>query len=146
MRVDEISGRPLRVVVENPERLDVGAVAAGQGARVSSVERALLESAARPQLVGGIEVVASALAAASIDHSKLQSIAHELDLRAGLHRLGSITETLGLDSVGEGIEPMSVVGRYVSLDPSANDVVWRDGRWGVSWPLAVAELEEIVHR
>ena len=46
----ELSGRPLRSVVERPGRIEVGAIPAGHGACVSSVERTILESAARPWL------------------------------------------------------------------------------------------------
>ena len=84
------SGRSLRVVLERPDRITIGAIDAGHGARVSSRERVLVESASRPALAGGIHVVANALARARVDTGALTEMARTLDARTALHRLGSI--------------------------------------------------------
>ncbi|HEY8775600.1 MAG TPA: type IV toxin-antitoxin system AbiEi family antitoxin domain-containing protein [Gaiellaceae bacterium] len=151
--LETISGRPLRAVFENPKTLDLGALDAGYGARVSSVERALLEAAARPELAGGIETVATALAAADVDPHVLQKLANELGARAALHRLGSIAEALEIEPVAAELEPMNAWGRLIQLDPDVEvDVVdgddgrWRHNKWGVEWPFSVVELEETVRR
>jgi predicted transcriptional regulator of viral defense system len=145
--IRELSGRQLRVVVERPARIEVGAMPAGHGARVSSVERAVLESAARPSLAGGIQVVAAALARAPIDAEKLESIARRLGARTALHRLGSIAETLELDSLKATFSPLSTVGRVIQLDPEAqSDSGWLDARWGVEWPFPADELAQVVRR
>lgn len=147
-----ISGRPLRLVIEKPERLDVGSIDAGHGARVSSIERALLESAARPELSGGIEVVASALVGAKIDTDVLQDLARQLDARTALNRLGSLAEALEVESLASKIEPMSAWGRLIELDPelggeaSSDEGAWRHHKWGVEWPFSIEELEETVRR
>jgi len=143
----ELSGRRVRFVLERPGRIEVGAIPAGHGARVSSVERAILESAARPALAGGIEVVAAALARAQMDPAELDHIARQLGARSALHRLGSIAETLELDPLKAQLDPLSSVGRVIQLDPEAgNDDGWLDTRWGVEWPFSADELAEVVRR
>jgi predicted transcriptional regulator of viral defense system len=143
----ELSGRRLTVVVERPDRIEVGAESAGHRARVSSVERAILESAARPALAGGIQVVATTLARAPIDAEKLESISKSLGARTALHRLGSIAETLELESLKAKLAPLSSVGRVIQLDPEADkDHGWLDTRWGVQWPFSADELAQVVRR
>lgn len=144
----QLSGRPLRVVLERPDRIEIGAIQAGHGARVSSLERALVESAARPILAGGIQVVATALARARTNPDALEEVARVLGARSALHRLGSIAETLGLHPVADRLEPLSSIGRPISLDPELADETdgWRDEKWGVDWPFPAKELEETVRR
>lgn len=146
-----ISGRPLRVVIEKPERLNLGAIDAGHGARVSSLERALLESAGRPELAGGIETVAAALSEAEVDVDILQQLADELGARPAFHRLGSIAEALEIEPVAARLEPISAWGRLIQLDPDfeineEDEGSWRHNKWGVEWPFSVEELEETVRR
>lgn len=147
-RLRQLSGRPLRVVLERPDRIELGAIDAGHGARVSSPERALVECAARPTLAGGIQVVASALARARANPDALEEIAQALGARAALHRLGSLAETLDLHPLADELAPRSSIGRPVPLDPGLTDEsdAWRDDRWGVDWPFPADELEEIVRR
>lgn len=147
-RLRELSGRPLRVVVERPDRIELGAIDAGHGARVSSLERALVECAARPSLAGGIAVVAGALARARVGPDALEEIAQALGARSALRRLGSIAETLDVHPVADELAPLSSIGQPVPLDPDLTDGAdgWRDDKWGVDWPFAAQELEEIVRR
>jgi predicted transcriptional regulator of viral defense system len=139
-----ISGRPTRIVIETSERLGTHAVDAGHGARVSSVERALLESAARPRLAGGIDAVASALSLADIDPHTLMQVAHDLGGRAGLHRLGSLAAVLEIDGLASALRPLTTGGRVIPLDPEYTDDgsprAWRDEEWDVDWPYSVSEL------
>jgi predicted transcriptional regulator of viral defense system len=147
-RLRELSGRPLRIVLEGSDRIGLGASDAGHGARVSSLERALVESAARPALAGGIQVVASALARARANPDGLEEIAQTLGARTALHRLGSLAETLDVQPVADELVPLSSIGRPVPLDPELSDEAdaWRDDKWGIEWPFAAEELEEIVRR
>jgi len=146
--LSQLSGRPLRVVLERPDRIELGAIDAGYGARVSSPERALVECAARPTLAGGIQVVAGALARARANPDALEEIAQALGARAALHRLGSLAERLDVRPVAEELAPLSSIGRPVPLDPELSDEAdgWRDDKWGVDWPFPAEELEEIVRR
>lgn len=146
-----ISGRQLRVVFEKPDRLDIGSIDAGHGARVSSLERALLESAARPELAGGIETVATALAGARVDPVVFKGLANELGWRSALHRLGSLAEALEIEPLAAELEPMGAWGRLIQLDPDhevgrGEPDVWRHDKWGVVWPFSLEELEETVRR
>jgi len=144
----ELSGRQLRVVLERADRIGIGAIDAGHGSRVSSLERALVESAARPALAGGVQVVATALARAQPDAGALEEIARSLGARSALHRLGSIAETLQLRPLAQQLAPLSSIGRPIPLDPEHADHVegWRDEKWGVDWPFQASELEETVRR
>jgi len=144
----QLSGRPLRVVLERSDRIDIGAIDAGHRARVSSLERALVESAARPALAGGIQVVASALARARTNPDALEATARVLGARSALHRLGSIAETLELHPVAHRLEPLSSIGRPIPLEPERAGETdgWRDEKWGVDWPFPAKELEETVRR
>ena len=138
-----ISGRPARIVIETTERLEIASEGAGHGARVSSVERALLESAARPRLAGGIDAVATALSLVDADPHILMHLARELGLRAGLHRIGSLAVTLGVDGLASALRPLTAHGRVVALDPErARDSPgsWRHHEWGVDWPYPTSEL------
>ena len=144
----QLSGRPLRAVLEQLDRIEIGAIDAGHEARVSSLERVLVESAARPALAGGIQVVASALARARPDANALEEMARTLRARSALHRLGSIAETLEVHSLADRLEPLSSIGRPIALDPEVADEAssWRDDKWGVDWPFPAEELEETVRR
>ena len=144
----ELSGRPLKVVLERHDRIEIGAIDAGHGARVSSLERVLVESATRPALAGSIQVVASALARARANPDALEEIARVLGARSALHRLGSIAETLEIQPFADRLEPLSSIGRPIPLDPELADAVdgWRDDKWGVDWPFPAEELKEMVRR
>jgi predicted transcriptional regulator of viral defense system len=143
-----ISGRPLRTVLEGSHRISVGAVATDHGSFVSSVERALLESAARPALAGGITVVASALVSARPDPASVASLARQLRLRLGLQRVGTLARALGLDELSSHLEPLAYALPDAELDPDmrGQSGSWRDATWRVKWPYKVEELEETVRR
>jgi predicted transcriptional regulator of viral defense system len=149
----QLSGRPLKLVLEQPDRIGIGAIDAGHGALVSSLERALLECATRPALAGGIQVVAAALARARAHPDTLKEMTYLLRARSALHRLGSIAETLEIQPLADQLEPLSSIGRPILLDPSMGHQDesedgdgWRDNRWGVDWPFQASELEETVRR
>jgi predicted transcriptional regulator of viral defense system len=147
-RTEQVSGRRLRTVVESPHRIGIGAVPAGRGVQVSSVERALLESAARPGLAGGTSAFASALAAAHPDINELLRLGHVLGARAAIQRIGSLAQALGLDELDARLKPLAVRLAWTRLDPDSNEDEgeWRDDTWRVVWPYSVEELEESVHR
>lgn len=143
-----VSGRSLRAVLESAGRIALGAVPAGHGALVSSVERALLESAARPELAGGASAFASALAAAHPDPDELLRLSRALGTRAGLQRIGSVAGALGLDELSSRLEPSAFRLAWTPLDPEADEdrADWRDETWRVVWPYSVDELEQSVRR
>jgi predicted 3-demethylubiquinone-9 3-methyltransferase (glyoxalase superfamily) len=83
-----------------------------------------------------------------VNPDALEEVAQTLGARTALHRLGSIAETLDVQPVADQLAPMSSIGRPVPLDPELSDEAdgWRDDKWGVDWPFAAEELEEIVRR
>ena len=64
VRTRTLSGRGLQVLIEPPESLGVGRVPWGASC-LSDRHRAVLDAAQRPRLVGGLEVLAEAFAAAT---------------------------------------------------------------------------------
>ena len=60
VQIRQLSGRRLQPILEGAQTICLGALDIGHGARVSSVERALLECASRPALAGGWHVLAAA--------------------------------------------------------------------------------------
>jgi len=135
VKLQRISGRRLRAIHESSQTIATGSEPAGHGAAVSCLERALLESAARPTLVGGWTIVASALTNARVDSAKLTALASELDAGPAVRRLGSLSEVLGLDQVAAALIPPAGDARVLPLDPQApSEDSWTDERWRVRWP------------
>lgn len=145
LRVGLIGGRPLESIIENPERMIEGVEALGP-ARISTVERSLLESAEVPRRVGGIATVAEALATAELSASDLRTLAGRLDLMVGLRRLASLDDALELQRLA-GIDLPARTGRALALDPTdPRPGGWLDERLGVLWPGEPSELLEVVGR
>lgn len=133
VQVTRLSGRPLQVVREPAKTIRIGAEQATAGAWVSGHERALLDAAARLDLVDGVMVLAEALHARPASAVRLQEVAAELDAMAALRRVGSLAEVLDAPGLaGELDRPAR--GGVIWLDPDdARVAVWRDRRWGVDW-------------
>lgn len=145
VKLTRISGRRLQAIHEPAETIAVGSEQAGAGARVSTVERTLLESATRPSLVGGWTVLASALTQANLDPLKLIGLARDLDADLALRRIASLSEALRLDRVAESITPPAEDASLLALDPRAPaENPWTDRRWRVRWPVSQREGRELI--
>ena len=144
IRARALSGRALKVIHESPRTLDLCAVDWG-GSRVSDLERSLLEAAKRPNLVGGVAVLAEAMAAAGrrADIDKLMGHAELLGWAAPLRRLGSIADTLQIPGLARQLRPLRQPSADLNLDPAAPACDWRDPRWRVRWPIPAAELRAV---
>lgn len=130
-----ISGRQLQVINELGRTIGTGSEQITRGARVSCIERALLESAARPALAGGWIVLAQALSQAQLDPEKLTSLADALGAGPALRRLGSLSDALNLDQLAHAIAPPAANARVLALDPGApSDEPWVDEIWRIKWP------------
>ncbi len=134
-----ISGRPLKVVYEREETVELGSEPAGHGALVSNLERSLLDAASRPDLVGGYLPLAEALAGGHPDPNRLLGLAGRLDTSAALRRIGSLADQLGLPGLADELEPG---GRPhfdfdLDLDPGLRDrgAAFRDSMWRIRWPV-----------
>ncbi len=145
VKLQRISGRRLQAIHEPAATVRVGSEQAGAGARVSSVERALLEGAARPSLVGGWTVLASALAQADVDPLKLSRLARDLNADPALRRIASVSEVLSLDRIADSIVPPAEDASLLALDPRAPaEDPWTDRRWRVRWPVSRREGRELI--
>ncbi|MGH7883887.1 MAG: type IV toxin-antitoxin system AbiEi family antitoxin domain-containing protein, partial [Candidatus Dormibacteraceae bacterium] len=142
-RPASLSGRPLHVIREQPATLYLGSEPLGPS-RVSTAERALIDTASRPRLTGGGPRLAEALAA--IERSSgLANLALQLGASAAYRRIGSIATTLHLPIAGD-LQPTTWKS-LVELDPTANrHRGWIDKDWGVAWPYPSSELEAVTAR
>lgn len=137
----KISGWPLRVVIERPETIHLGAEPLEHSWR-SSLERALLESAMRIDLVGGVDRLAEALVSGSRDANPeiIHQLARALGGRglAAERRLASLVSALKLP-LALYPEPHSA-HRRIRLDPGDEQVSWIDTDFGVAWNVPLEEL------
>jgi predicted transcriptional regulator of viral defense system len=139
----------LRVIAEPQETIGMGTIRADSGARVSDRERALLESAARLDLVDGIETVAEALVMSGDPRPEtIQGYAERLSLGSALRRLGSLAHVLGFTDLASVLRPSTPPSGDIDLDPGHRragfkDVHFRDTARGVRWLIDPEELEVV---
>ena len=145
VRFSSIGHRPLRVVLERPETIHLGAVAVRNSWR-SSLERALVECALRVDLIGGAEQLGDAVASGSRDADSVEitRIAKSLGARglAAERRLASIATSLHMPLT---LRP-EVRERQplIRLDPRDDRIVWTDPRFRVAWNMTIDELQAVV--
>jgi len=146
IRTKTLSGRPLTIVREPETSISIGAIACGSS-WVSCVERALLDAAMRPNLVGGAAVLAEAIATASnrIDVAALIDYAQNLGWAAALRRIGSVADTLEIEGLAGQLHPLKPVTADLDLEPGGNmPHCWRDTRWRVRWQQTPDEIANVV--
>jgi predicted transcriptional regulator of viral defense system len=146
-RSETLSDRPLITVIESEDAVSIGAEQHGE-AFVSNLERALLDAAARPDLAGGIAVLAEALSAATarVDPTRLRDHARRLQWGAALRRIGSIADALELHGLAGKLAPLAKPTSDIDLEPGSHGSVWRDSKWRVRWDQAPDQLSNVVHR
>jgi predicted transcriptional regulator of viral defense system len=143
--VKELSGRPLRTIIEPRSSVLAGAEKAGHGALLSNVERSLLDGAARMDLIGGADVLAEALSAAEPDAATLKRLAQKIGAGAALRRIGSLADQLPVPSLANQLQPLAAPTSDIQLEPrnpAAGGGAFRDRKWRVLWaqtPATVAE-------
>lgn len=146
IRTRSLSGWPLQVVIESPEKIGVGRVP-WEASHISDRHRAVLDAAWRPRLVGGIEVLADSFAAAAheLDAEVLMDYARRLGWSAALRRLGSLAGALALEPLQGFLQPISPITADLDLEPGTGEpTVWRDSRWRVRWQRSVDELLAVI--
>lgn len=146
IRAKTLSGRPLHIVRESESMIRVGAIFSGES-RVSDLERALLDAARRPTLVGGAAVLAEAVAAgsASVDTTRLTRYALTLGWASALRRVGSIADALVLQGLAGRLSPVKAITADLDLEPGSSETyAWRDARWRIRWPQPIDEIEAVV--
>ncbi len=148
VRVKSLSGRQLRAVVEPEPAIRVGAEAWGPS-WISSLERALLDAAARPALAGGAAVLAEAILSAErdVDAERLSHLAERLGWASALRRVGSISDALEVGGLTGKLRPLKPPAADLDLEPGLDTArVWRDRRWRVRWALTPAELANVARQ
>lgn len=140
-REKALSGRPLRVVREDGSTVLIGTEPLGPS-RIATVERALLDAASRPALVGGAARVAEALAATDRVVG-LRNLAREVKADPAYRRIGSLATSLSLP-VSRDLQPPAW-RTLIELDRKARgEDGWVDKTWGVAWPYPASELQAVV--
>jgi predicted transcriptional regulator of viral defense system len=146
-RSKTLSGRRLTVVQEPEENLGVGA-RKEDGVFISGLERALLDAAARPELVGGAAVLAEAIGAAAakgVDAARLIEYARALSWGPAVRRIGSIADTLRIAGLAGRLQPLEDPTSDIDLEPG-HESAYRDAKWWVRWDRLPSELENVVHQ
>ncbi len=147
-RSETLSGRRLTVVQEPEAALEVGAKKQ-DGVFISDLERALLDAAARPELVGGIAILAEALGAASskgVDVDRLTTYARALSWGPALRRIGSLADALHIAGLAGRLEPLTKPSSDIDLEPGQDVSAYRDAKWWVRWDHPPSELQNVVHQ
>lgn len=150
IKVSTVSGRPFRVIVEPKNTIQVGADRVGDS-WVSDVERALIDAASRPEMIGGISVLAQALSMAGPDPKKLLFYGERLAANAAIRRIGSLADQLGIEGLSYSLQPLAPPKSDVDLDTSRRAVgnespSWRDRHWFVRWHVPLDELTNSIDR
>ena len=147
IRAKSLSSMPLRLVREPEASISIGAFAYGES-WLSDIERALLDAAARPKLVGGLATLAEAIAAANeVDVMKMTGYAKALGWEQAIRRIGSIADALEIGNLAGQLKPIGPITADLDLEPGVRGArTWRDSRWHMRWPIEVNELAHVVSR
>ena len=116
---------------------------------MSDLERAVLDAAMRPGLVGGVAVLVEALTSADthIDIDRLTRYAANLRWSAAIRRIGSIADALKLNGISQAIQPLKPINSDLDLEPgNSQKGVWRDKRWRIRWPQTPEELANVARQ
>lgn len=133
LRASPISGRRLGLIYEPSNTVRLGSIRTPSGAYVSTPERALIDAAARPDLVGGAEVLIEVMRSYQFDLQVVQELAEELNASASVRRLGSVARQLQISPL-TNLKPLSPPLGDIPLDPAyAADREYRDPAWRVVW-------------
>jgi predicted transcriptional regulator of viral defense system len=145
VRLRDLSGRKLRVVLEPRTIVHLGAMRLGES-WLSDLERAVLDAARRPELVGGVATLAEALVSArdDINTTHLVDLASRLRWQTALRRIGSVVDRLAIAPLAGSIELSAKPQWDIELEPSANVTRFRDRKWRVRWHIDPAELRGVV--
>ncbi len=146
IRTKTLSGRPLHIVREPETSIRIGEIACGSS-WVSGVERALLDAAMRPNLVGGAAVLAEAIATAGNRNDVAALIDHAQDLgwAAALRRIGSVADALEVEGLAGRLHPLKPITADLDLEPGGNmPHCWRDAHWRVRWQQTPDEIASVV--
>jgi predicted transcriptional regulator of viral defense system len=144
VRITELAERPVDVVRERSVTVAVGSISAGYGAKVSTLERALLDGARRIELIGGLGVLGDALDTASsdLDVHELRTVSRQLGAVPALRRLASLARILELDDLAQQLlGGVRVPKTPIPADPRQRGPrEWEDSAAGVSWSTSALDM------
>jgi predicted transcriptional regulator of viral defense system len=143
-----VSGRPLHVIFEHPETVEIGTEPAGYGSIASNLERTLLDAALRPDLIGGFHPLAEALVGSRPDASRLLELAKQLSAGPGLRRIGSLADRLEIEGLAGKLMSLTPLNWDLDLDPGLkqHSNAFRDGKWRIRWPVDPRAVAEEISR
>jgi len=137
VEASKLGDRPFQSVTESPDTIDIGAIDAGHGARVSNVERSLIDGSRRIDLTGGVSAIADALhrlEPAEYDPSVIARYADIIGIPGALRRLGSIAKAIGHDTLGDAAAQARRHRHQIPVDPHApGRPIWVDPGFKVTW-------------
>lgn len=147
IRIETLSGRPFQNVIEPVRTVGIGATREG-AAWVSDLERALLDAASRPRLVGGVFTLAESVARGGADAERIMEYAKRLGAAAAVRRLGSVADALEVQGLAGRLRPLASPQSDLDVEPGAvrSEDAWRDRDWRVRWPIPKREVLEVVRR
>jgi len=141
----QLGGRPFQSVAESSTTIDAGAIDAGHGARVSNVERSLVDGARRIDLIGGVSTIADSLLRlepGEYDPGVIVHYSDRLSVPGALRRLGSIARAVGLDKLADAALQARRHRHLIPVDPhAAGESIWVDPDFKVAW--AQEPLDEL---
>lgn len=142
--MSEVSGRRLVPILETSRTIEIGSELIEGGARVSTVDRSILECANRPALAGGWGAIAQALQTGRSHQPTLERLARELNMYPALRRIASISDVVGTGGRDWRVRMPKGATRPIPLDPSdsADADPWVDSKWMVAWPEQPGRLIE----
>ncbi len=143
IQMSSIADWPLDVIFERESTLAVGALPGHDGSSsVSTIQRALLESARSVKRVGGVGVVADALDSlgGDVDVQEVRRLARVLRLTAALQRLASIARRVGYENVARELLGSDRFRRVVTIESGRTDPgEYVDTSACVSWSAAALD-------
>jgi predicted transcriptional regulator of viral defense system len=140
-----LGGRPFHSIVEAAVTIHIGAIDAGHNARVSDIERSMIDAARRIGLVGGVSVLGDALSRlAPNDYNPdlVVDYASKLQAPGPLRRLGSIARATGHNALADATAAARRHRHRIGVDPRVStEPGWVDPEFKVVW--AQEQLDEL---
>jgi predicted transcriptional regulator of viral defense system len=141
----KLGGRRFHSVVESAATIQVGAIDAGHDARVSDIERSMIDAARRIDLGGGVSALGDALSRLGPgDYYPTRVVDYATRLKAPgpLRRLGSIARATGHNALADAAAGARRHRHRIGVDPRiSTEDGWTDPEFRVMW--AQEQLDEL---
>ncbi|MDX2343589.1 MAG: hypothetical protein QNL12_07615 [Acidimicrobiia bacterium] len=141
----KLGGRPFHSIVESAATIHIGAIDAGYNARISDIERSMIDAARRIDLAGGVSVLGDALSRlgpGNYDPARVVDYASKLRAPGPLRRLGSIARATGHNALADAAATARRHRHRIGVDPRVStEDGWVDPEFKVIW--AQEQLDEL---